>query len=253
MTAFMNNVSIGGRRPEGWAVTASLVFHVGIVLILLTATVTSTTIKPHHEDIIHVSLASVKSFQKLVPRPIKEVKKPESLRRIVPKQETMYQAPAETAPNPGMVSTEKHPVPQVAHQVATGPASITIAAPAGPETKSGLSMASSPRGPAVAAPAGQPSKGDMTVAVPCYRENKPPEYPAMARLRGYEGMVMLAVEIFSDGSVGSLKIKSSSGYAVLDKTALETVKTWKFVPGRKAGKTVAMWVDVPIKFVLSKN
>jgi protein TonB len=62
--------------------------------------------------------------------------------------------------------------------------------------------------------------------------------------------VILSVEIFTDGSVGSLKIKKSSGYTVLDKSALEAVKTWKFEPGRKIGKPVIMWVDVPVKFVL---
>jgi protein TonB len=37
---------------------------------------------------------------------------------------------------------------------------------------------------------------------------------------------------------------------VLDKSALEAVKTWKFEPGRKIGKPTIMWVDVPVKFVL---
>ena len=249
----MNGSATGINIREGWAVTASLVFHVGIVMILLTATVSSTSIKQKNEDIIHVSLASIKPVLKPVPLPVRENRNQESLRRLVQKPEAVHQEPVEAAPKPEMPLSEKPPLSHAMHHESAGPSSVALAASAGSETKNAVSLASFPKGPAVAPSTGHTSKGDISSAVPCYRENKPPEYPAVARLRGYEGIVMLAVEIFIDGTVGNSKIKSSSGYAVLDRTALETVKTWKFIPGKKAGKTVAMWVDVPIKFVLSKN
>ena len=97
---------------------------------------------------------------------------------------------------------------------------------------------------------GNPSSGDISVAVPRYRENTHPAYPLIARIRGYEGLVILTAEIFTNGTVGDLKIKESSGYALLDKSALDAVKSWKFEPGRKIGKPTTMWVDVPIKFML---
>jgi protein TonB len=50
-----------------------------------------------------------------------------------------------------------------------------------------------------------------------------------------------------------LRIKRSSGYAMLDRSALEAVKTWKFEPGRKMGKPANMWVEVPVKFILRDN
>ena len=83
-----------------------------------------------------------------------------------------------------------------------------------------------------------------------YRENTPPVYPAIAKLRGYEGVVLVNAEILPDGRVGSTEVSKSSGYAILDKSAMEAVKLWKFEPAKKAGKPFAVRVKLPIKFVL---
>ncbi|MCX5835945.1 MAG: energy transducer TonB, partial [Deltaproteobacteria bacterium] len=72
-------------------------------------------------------------------------------------------------------------------------------------------------------------------------------------LRGYEGVVLLSAEIYADGHVGNLKLKKSCGFAVLDRSALDAVKTWKFEPGRRMGRPISMWVDVPVKFILRDN
>jgi protein TonB len=36
----------------------------------------------------------------------------------------------------------------------------------------------------------------------------------------------------------------------LDLAALQTVKRWRYVPGKRAGVAEAMWFSVPIRFVL---
>jgi TonB family protein len=87
-------------------------------------------------------------------------------------------------------------------------------------------------------------------AYPLHRENAPPGYPEIARLRGYEGVVFIALEILPDGCVGGTRISKSSGYAILDQTAVEAVKPWKFEPAKKSGKPYKIWVELPIKFVL---
>ncbi|MDO9529887.1 MAG: energy transducer TonB [Syntrophales bacterium] len=89
------------------------------------------------------------------------------------------------------------------------------------------------------------------LAVPRYGENMPPAYPAIARRRGYEGIVILSAEILVNGNVGKLKIKKSSGYSMLDRSALETVRKWKFEPGSRMGCPVTMYVEVPVRFVLN--
>lgn len=93
--------------------------------------------------------------------------------------------------------------------------------------------------------------GGLTFAAPRYSENYLPAYPLPARQRGYAGVVMLAVEVLADGSVGRLKMKKTSGYELLDKSAREAVKGWKFSPAKKMGTPVTMWVDIPVKFELN--
>jgi TonB family protein len=94
------------------------------------------------------------------------------------------------------------------------------------------------------------SGAGVVTAYPLYRENIPPAYPEIARVHGYEGVVLIAAEILPTGCVGSVKIRKSSGYAILDQSALEAVKPWKFEPAKKSGRPFTLWVEVPIKFVL---
>lgn len=91
---------------------------------------------------------------------------------------------------------------------------------------------------------------DTTIACPLYKENSPPVYPAIARVRGYEGVVLVSAEVLPDGRVGSMKIRKSSGYTILDQSAIEAVRPWKFEPAKKYGSPLTVWVDLPIKFIL---
>lgn len=90
-------------------------------------------------------------------------------------------------------------------------------------------------------------------AVPRYGENARPAYPPLARLRGYQGVVVLLVEVLADGRVGEVRIKRSVGHDILDRAALEAVRTWRFEPGRREGRAVTMSVEVPVRFVLNGN
>lgn len=94
---------------------------------------------------------------------------------------------------------------------------------------------------------------DIAIAYPLYRENTPPVYPEMARLRGYEGIVLVFAEILPTGRVGDVKIRKSSGYAILDQSAIQAVKPWKFEPAKKAGNPFTAWVELPIKFTLQHH
>jgi protein TonB len=50
--------------------------------------------------------------------------------------------------------------------------------------------------------------------------------------------------------VGEIEVKESSGYEVLDRSALETVKKWRFIPATKGGVSIPSWVHIPITFQL---
>jgi len=87
-------------------------------------------------------------------------------------------------------------------------------------------------------------------AKPIYRSNPPPTYPRIARIRGYQGDVMLDVLVNKNGTVGDLKVIKSSGYPLLDRAAKSSVKNWLFEPGMVGKEKVKMWVRVPIRFEL---
>ncbi|MFP4040635.1 MAG: TonB family protein [Desulfosudaceae bacterium] len=87
-------------------------------------------------------------------------------------------------------------------------------------------------------------------AVPLYKSNPPPQYPRLARRRGYQGEVILSVHVNREGRVDNLWVFESSGYRLLDQAALEAVRSWAFEPGRKGDQPAAMWVKVPVLFEL---
>jgi protein TonB len=45
-------------------------------------------------------------------------------------------------------------------------------------------------------------------------------------------------------------VLESSGYPILDRTALASVRKWLFEPGTEGGIKKKMWVKVPIRFDL---
>lgn len=87
-------------------------------------------------------------------------------------------------------------------------------------------------------------------AFPFYRANPAPEYPRIARKRGYEGTVVLSMLVNEDGQVDNLWVFESSGYKVLDNAAIEAVREWIFEPGRRGDRKIEMWVQIPVMFEL---
>jgi len=98
---------------------------------------------------------------------------------------------------------------------------------------------------------GSTGPAGTTIAMPRYFDNKRPAYPLAARRNGYEGTIVLSAQVLSSGDVGDLRIKKSSGYEILDQSALEAVRQWRFEPGKRMGQPVTTWVEVPIRFVLT--
>jgi protein TonB len=90
----------------------------------------------------------------------------------------------------------------------------------------------------------------LPVVGPKYYRNPKPRYPRIARKQGYEGIVVLKVEILPNGRVGQIRVKKSSGYRMLDRSALKTVKGWKFIPAKRGEDPIGMWAEIPIRFEL---
>ncbi|PCI18635.1 MAG: energy transducer TonB [Piscirickettsiaceae bacterium] len=70
----------------------------------------------------------------------------------------------------------------------------------------------------------------FSVPQPSYQPK--PRYPTIARRRGTEGIVILDIHLTNDGHVSRAIIIQSSGSSALDKSALKTIKTWRFPAGK---------------------
>ncbi|BBH43736.1 energy transducer TonB [Pseudomonas sp. KU43P] len=105
---------------------------------------------------------------------------------------------------------------------------------------------------ATPAPPAPPAPAPVTPpsASAAYLKNPAPEYPQMAQRRGWEGTVLLRVEVLASGKPGQIQIQKSSGRDALDAAALAAVKRWSFVPAKQGDVAQAGWVSVPIDFKL---
>jgi protein TonB len=86
-----------------------------------------------------------------------------------------------------------------------------------------------------------------------YLNNPVPAYPMVARRMGWQGKVVLNVEVLESGLPGQIKLHQSSGRDVLDNAAIQAVRGWKFVAARQNGQMVAKWFLVPIPFILKET
>lgn len=87
-------------------------------------------------------------------------------------------------------------------------------------------------------------------AKPIYHKNPKPTYPPIAKRRNWQGTTILLVDVSKQGEVKQISIEKSSGYKMLDKAALNSVKRWHFRPGTENGRAVPMEVLVPVHFQL---
>jgi protein TonB len=81
-------------------------------------------------------------------------------------------------------------------------------------------------------------------------ENARPEYPRTAREAGWEGTVLLRVEILADGKAGIVSVDQTSGHAILDHAALSTVQQWRFSPAMDGNFPIKSVVHLPVRFDL---
>jgi protein TonB len=77
------------------------------------------------------------------------------------------------------------------------------------------------------------------------------QYPKIAQMRGWQGTIIVDLEIDSKGNVMSIKVKKSSTYEVLDNEALEMIRKASPFPAPPEGLRGKNFnVLVPISFKL---
>src|SRR3954453_2982703 len=91
------------------------------------------------------------------------------------------------------------------------------------------------------------------VSSPKGTKQGPPNYTGEAMRASVEGSVLMEAVVLANGTVGEVRIvRSLEKEHGLDNVAVETVKKWLFVPGKKDGVPVPVLVEVKMAFSLRK-
>jgi len=193
-----------------------LVFFAHVLLVWSWVSLPSLSKPVHREMSVSVMLPSPPQPASVPPEPKPEVKPAVKPKPVEPQrvQPTPQDAPVE-APSP--------PAPAVA--------------------------SSEPHQPVTAAPGLPDREPDYQAA---YLKNPLPAYPMVARRMGWQGRVVLNVEVLASGLPGQIKLHQSSGHDVLDNAAIKVVSTWRFVAARQGGQAVTKSFLVPIPFILKE-
>jgi len=76
-----------------------------------------------------------------------------------------------------------------------------------------------------------------------------PRYTEEGRQARTQGVVILEAVVDSEGNVGRVKVLKGLPYG-LSEEAVATAQEWKFRPAKKAGKPVAVYLNLTIRFSL---
>jgi periplasmic protein TonB len=87
------------------------------------------------------------------------------------------------------------------------------------------------------------------VSAPIEVQRIPPDYPALARAAGIQGVVVVMAVIRRDGTVGDVKVVRGLGMG-LSEAAVEAVKKWRYEPARQNGVPVDVYMTVAVQFRL---
>lgn len=176
---------------------------------------------------------------------------------ITPAEPQVQPQPApQPRPQPPVQPTvaRKRPVPHapaprpVAPRQPPSPVAPVAAAEPHPPAPPAAAVATAPAPAAEGPPA--PARIELPSTNAEYLQNPVPTYPPASRRAGEQGKVIVRVLIGTDGVAREAELRQSSGYDRLDRAALDTVRQWRYVPGKRNGVPETMWFNVPINFVL---
>lgn len=212
-----------------------LLLHVWILVHWLRP---NETVTPALPLIMQVSLISSPAPKPAVtPQTIKPAPVPKKLKPVIPKKSPKIVRPTISPP------TEPAPAPVPAKPDA---GSSTAPAPAPAPSPASSSAATAK---ATAAPKSETFTEANFRAN--YGFNPKPNYPRIARNRSWQGKVLLRVQVSAEGTSNEVTVHRSSGHEILDDSAVEAVKQWRFIPAKRGDKPVASSVIVPILFKLN--
>lgn len=162
--------------------------------------------------------------------------------------------PVAQRPRPQTPAPAPAPRPVAAPSPAPAPqAPVGVAEPQPPAPPIAAPMTAAPAPAPATAPAPAPPAVQLPSTDADYLQNPPPAYPAFSMRLREQGKVLLHVQISAQGTALDAQVKRSSGYPRLDRAAVEAVRKWRYVPGKRGGVPETMWFDVPVIFELERT
>ena len=241
-------LSINNHRADGngiiWAITASMLLHVLISVVVPSFGFSSEPKKPQVLKIeLQQPAPAAPAAEPLTPIDIPEPPKPikKKPKPVVKPKPIKKQAP---------IPVEQ---PEVTPQdiIAVQPTVEKVAEVIIPPT---------PVDPPPPPPPPAPSQADTNSAKDAYGRllgsaiAKHKSYPKIAQRRGWQGTVLLDLKIDSDGNVISANVRESSGREALDKRALAMVKKASPFPAPpKALQGRSFNITIPVSFKLANG
>lgn len=186
----------------------------------------------------------------LIPAPPAETVQAPSAKKTPPPVEPPPPEPEKPKPKPKKPEPKPKPKPEPLPEAPPSEKAITQE-----ESPPEEDSAPPPPPPPVSSPTAE-ENDSMGAPVTPPREdaseynNPRPAYPQIARERKQQGTVVLEILILPDGTVGEVKIKESSGFKLLDNTAVRAVKRWKYIPAKRGDEPIAYWYLQPLEFTL---
>ncbi len=126
------------------------------------------------------------------------------------------------------------PLPKPVQRPAQAPARAPVQAP----------QQAAPAAPAAAAPR------TVSVSQLGWLVSPNPVYPTRSRRAGEQGTAIVRILVDVAGRPAQVSLQTSSGHPELDASAVSAVRAAQFRPYVEGGLAQAVWVLVPIKFVL---
>ena len=247
-----------GVRGYAAAFLAALALHAGVGLGLE---------RLSRERLRHVPPAAARAplVVRLTPLPASSPPVPAP---APPRSPAPNPAPALPKPRPTTVPApvpplppEELPTPAPAPPAAVPPEAPGVTAEGGPDTlgvaavpvTAAAAAVPGPAAPVTAAAAAAAGPPGSVPEPPRLRGEIRPAYPLSARRDGVEGTVRVQARVSPTGRTEECWVARSSGSAALDRAALRAVRSARFDPARRQGRTVAEEVTVTVRFLLTER
>jgi TonB family protein len=104
-------------------------------------------------------------------------------------------------------------------------------------------------GPAAARAGGPVLRMSPGMSPPRPLQKVEPQYSEDARIAKYQGLVVLSIEVGTDGRTHAIQVREPAGLG-LDEKAVEAVRNWRFAPATRDGQPVSVAATVEVNFRL---